>query len=312
MTETSLGLDDSPTVPGTIETPSFTMRNLLAALTQGGQGVWRNFRDELQVTQNSLGPDKSVDVAMGAANVGDGENNCFYSNSATKNLEIAANSSGNPRIDTIAVDFDETQADGSDTVQAVVVQGTPAGSPSPPSLTQTATRYQMPIAHVAVADGFTSITDSEITDRRQFVGEQSGQNALSQVVDLSVDGTTYADHPDFKFYSPANSHYRIWLVLLANFNATNNMKIHFEAPSGYNYEGLIIYKFSINEKAEQLDEVSTTMIDTDATNQPMMATFYLKVAATPGEIRFQIAEHSGGAGVSTLLKESFMLWEKIA
>ena len=92
----------------------------------------------------------------------------FYANSTDNTLTIASNSSGNSRIDTVVVELDLSQPAGSDTLVAKIIQGTPAASPVAPTLTQTASVFQYPLADVSVADGFTVITNSNITDRRTF------------------------------------------------------------------------------------------------------------------------------------------------
>lgn len=99
----------------------------------------------------------------------------FYENSATETVAITPNASGNPRIDIVALEKDWT----AQTVRITVVAGTPAGAPTPPSLTQTnGVLWQIPLAHVAVANGFVTISDANITDARHFVlgpGEVVGE-----------------------------------------------------------------------------------------------------------------------------------------
>lgn len=127
-----------------------------------------------------LYPDASVDVNSGdgtnaalnveetapaSAQVRIREGNAFvngyyYNNDAIPELAltIAANASGNPRIDVIALEVDFTNQE----VRAIVVQGTPAGSPVAPSLTQDAAAWQVALAHVTVANGFATIVDADI------------------------------------------------------------------------------------------------------------------------------------------------------
>lgn len=110
-----------------------------------------------QVTQNSPAA-ANVLVNIGRA-LADGT---LYKNTSALTLTIAANASGNPRIDTIALRKDYT----AQTVRAVVRQGTPAASPVPPTLTQTAgVTWEIPLADIAVANGFVSITNANITPR---------------------------------------------------------------------------------------------------------------------------------------------------
>lgn len=83
----------------------------------------------------------------------------YYENTATKNLTIAANSTGSTRIDRIVLKLDPT----SNTVTAVVKQG----STTAPALTQDDLGvWEMPLARVTVANGAVTISPSNVTDER--------------------------------------------------------------------------------------------------------------------------------------------------
>lgn len=125
----------------------------------------------------------SIDVLTGAALV----QGIAYMNTATVAFAIAANSSGNDRIDTVVVQADYALQ----TARLAVLQGTPAASPSPPSLTQSAnTLWEIPVADIAVANGFTSITQANITSRREWVNAPPGVY-LDNI--LNNSGGTLAD-----------------------------------------------------------------------------------------------------------------------
>lgn len=109
----------------------------------------------------------SVDVTAGSALV----HGTWYNNSATKNLSIAANGSGNPRIDSIVLRKDWS----AQTVRLVVKQGTAAVSPTPPALVQTdGTMWEESLGEIAVANGFATLAQSTITPRRVFVNAADG------------------------------------------------------------------------------------------------------------------------------------------
>lgn len=109
----------------------------------------------------------AVDVLAGAALV----EGVYYANDATVTLSIAANASGNPRIDTVVLRKDYT----AQTVRLAVLTGTPAGSPTPPSLTQSdGTLWEIPLADIAVASGFASIANSNITPRHEWANAADG------------------------------------------------------------------------------------------------------------------------------------------
>jgi microcystin-dependent protein len=139
---------------GTYSAANFA--DLIAALMSDRTGVLSG----LAVVESSPAA-KSVTVETGKALV----YGRMYVNDAGKALTIADNASGNPRIDYIVLECDWT----AQTIRLDVVQGTPAGSPSAPALTQTSgTLWQEPLAQVAVANGFTSITNTNITRERAW------------------------------------------------------------------------------------------------------------------------------------------------
>lgn len=98
----------------------------------------------------------TVDVRPGSALV----QGIGYFNNAVETLAIAANGSGNPRIDTVVLRMSAT----AQTIRLAVLTGTAAGSPVAAALTQiTDGIWEIPVAYVAVANGFTTITDAEIS-----------------------------------------------------------------------------------------------------------------------------------------------------
>ena len=126
-------------------------------------------RNGFGVTENSPA-DMSVNVGAGTCYV---ENSSWAANSvdtrfwrvvstATENVSIDSNSSGNDRIDLICVKVDVAttpNSDASNVASVVVVKGTPAASPVAPSVPSN----HLKLAEVYVADGATSITNSNIT-----------------------------------------------------------------------------------------------------------------------------------------------------
>lgn len=120
----------------------------------------------LEVTQVAVAS-ANVELKIGAAMV----RGTIYVNDATLTTAISANAAGNPRIDTLVLRKDYA----AQTVRAAVRQGTAAASPIPPTLTQTANiTWEIPIADIAVANGFSTITDSNITPRHEFINVGAG------------------------------------------------------------------------------------------------------------------------------------------
>lgn len=116
-------------------------------------------RNELKVIENSP-TGMSVLVQTGTA-WAEGRMVEVYS---TEQLSIASNSSGDPRIDRIIVRKDTNSSARSISVE--VKQGTPAASPSPPSLQRDSTVHELSLAQIYVASGASAITNSDITDER--------------------------------------------------------------------------------------------------------------------------------------------------
>jgi len=102
----------------------------------------------------------NLNVNVGAALV----NGKIYETDAAVGLVVGANASGNPRIDLAVLRIDYT----AQTIRPVLKQGTPAASPTVPALTQSASIWEIPLAQIAVANGFSSIASTDITDRRRM------------------------------------------------------------------------------------------------------------------------------------------------
>lgn len=106
---------------------------------------------------------RNVQVAVGSAWV----HGAYYTNDAAKTLAIAANASGNPRIDRVVLRRDLT----ANTVTALVVSGTAAASPTVPALTQVSTGiWEVPIAQYRAESGFTNTDPLKLTDERRITG----------------------------------------------------------------------------------------------------------------------------------------------
>ena len=139
--------------------------------------------NDLAVTQQ-ITPGASVLVGVGDIIIGKNspysvtKPDYFYHAwvSVAETVNIAANSSGNPRIDSIVGYIDlavvsSATNDNPGVLKFIAVQGTAAATPSAPSdsTIQSAVGGVNPwvlIAQVAVANGFSSITNANITDTR--------------------------------------------------------------------------------------------------------------------------------------------------
>lgn len=146
-----------------------------------GSGTQPN--DGLRVQAKGT-PTTSIDVLPGSALV----QGIGYINTDTVSFVIANNTSGNPRIDTVILRADYALQ----TVRLAVLQGAPAASPSIPTLTQSANvMWEIPLADIAVANSFTSITNANITPRHEWANAASGvylDNILNNSGGTLVDG----------------------------------------------------------------------------------------------------------------------------
>lgn len=176
-----------------------------------GHGV--TYATSMKVTQNGT-PNMSVLVAAGGAFVRGTQSAIqgVYSltNDASANLTISAANASNPRRDLIILQARDNAFDagGINDGRLVVVAGTPAGSPSDPSLA--AYPNALVLARVAVAANATSITNANITDLRSIAGDWfkprgrlisksvgSNQLGLTSNVDLTSTSTS-VDIPAYR------------------------------------------------------------------------------------------------------------------
>lgn len=120
-------------------------------------GVVGNIGNELQVRPQAS-PNKTVFVDTGSILI----KGALRSVATTVTLPVAENISGNPRIDRIVARLNLTDRK----IEFAVLQGTPAGSPTAPALTQSATIWELSLAKITLINGYSTITVSDITDER--------------------------------------------------------------------------------------------------------------------------------------------------
>lgn len=141
-------------------------------------GVVDGNLNKLQIKPQAV-PNKTIFVDTGSIII----NGAVLSNTSTKTLSIAENTSGNSRIDRIVARLNLTDRK----ISFAVVQGTPAASPSAPALTRNTTTYEMSLAQILLTNGYSTIVSENITDERlneavcgysKTVGFQSSINDL--------------------------------------------------------------------------------------------------------------------------------------
>lgn len=149
------------------------------------RGVIKNVDGQLALAQPSPAA-LSVDLATGAAFVGLTELRA-YRNTLTRTLPIAAADPTNPRNDLVVLELDTSTSPDTRRVTALIVQGTPAASPTDPALTQTEAKYQLAIARVRVNALATSITDANLTDLRAYSEPANVAPAVTTIKGLFDD-----------------------------------------------------------------------------------------------------------------------------
>ena len=87
----------------------------------------------------------------------------WLTNTAAKVLTLSTAHVSYSRIDIIALDFDKSESVRTNSI--IVVEGTPAASPTIPALLNTTTHLQIPLAHILVGVGVTEIVQGNITDK---------------------------------------------------------------------------------------------------------------------------------------------------
>lgn len=153
-----------------------------------------------------------------------------YYNDAELTLEIADNNSSNPRKDTIVFEMDWVAK----TIRTVVVQGTPAVSPSAPTLTQNeGVLYQYPLADVDVIVSETEITDSEITARtnrrykRHEINRLVGEMTM-WTTSTAPDGWLICDGSEYD--STDERYSKLYAVIGTTYNTGGETADHFRVP----------------------------------------------------------------------------------
>jgi hypothetical protein len=135
-------------------------------------GVLRSQNDDLKVTASGL----NLSVNIGRAWI----NGHYYNNTTAYALPAVSPPTGGSRIDNVVLRFDNTVTGRSITIQ--YVQGTAATSPVAPTLTRTASVYELCIAQITVNANASNVA---VTDTR------SNTDLCGWVYSVSGDGSFF-------------------------------------------------------------------------------------------------------------------------
>lgn len=162
-----------------------------------GQSVVVGAETSHRVEEKGAGADDTVDVQVGEVIIIDDDGYALGAwSDAIENLPVTSNSSGNPRIDVVVAYIDKAVEDNSNNnspggLVFAIVDGTPAGAPTPPNdaTIQAAVGADNPfikLAQVEADDSFVSIVDADITDLREQLSIQSGGKKLQYNVAIDT------------------------------------------------------------------------------------------------------------------------------
>ena len=167
-------------------------------------GVTGDILNELSVEPQDT-PNKTVYVDTGSIFI----KGALFELTSAENLTIADNTSGSARIDRIVARLNYTDRK----IEFAVLQGTPSASPVVPTLTRSTATWELSLAQIAVANGFSTITATEITDERldesvcgfaktiYMETFDDENNLLKYKRDvISVDGTGFPTRVDYDRY----------------------------------------------------------------------------------------------------------------
>lgn len=146
--------------------------DLVTSPGTGSGGIMRP--PDLFVHENST-PSLIMRIDAGAAMVDGSEASTqgayFVYNDAVVNVTHAAGDASNPRVDLVGIQIRDTEySGGTNDARLVIVQGTPAASPSEP----TKPANFVTLARVDVPANDTVITNSQVTDRRRMMSMLGG------------------------------------------------------------------------------------------------------------------------------------------
>lgn len=150
-----------------------------------GKGVMSGY----EVSADGSGME--VSVSAGVALTKDGIP--VYSDSA-QTVTITAADGSNPRIDRIVLRTTRIGQTEEGKVELIAVAGTPASSPTAPSLTASSSADDITLAQVLVDAGAVVIASGKVTDERTLTGQEVLAIPLSPaLIDNGIDATQIAD-----------------------------------------------------------------------------------------------------------------------
>jgi autotransporter-associated beta strand protein len=141
-------------------------------------GIYSTIGTGFAVT--AIASSMSVNVGIGRAWL----DHTWTLNDATLAVTPDASEPALNRIDTVVIEVNSDPSVRQNSIK--VIKGTPAGSPVAPTLSNTATLKQYPLANLYIAAGVTSLNAGNITNRIGVAGGTNYVSGLVSSIDFSV------------------------------------------------------------------------------------------------------------------------------
>jgi len=143
-------------------------------------GVYTDVDNELEVVE--------TDPVALAVKVNTGEawiNGFWYQNTALLTKSLGAADATHPRIDRIVLRLDTVT---NFKISVEVLAGTPGAVPVAPTLTQTASIWEISLAQVSVVKDATSVADAKITDERVYaaIAKATDCDTLTEIAGAAI------------------------------------------------------------------------------------------------------------------------------
>lgn len=139
----------------------------------------------------------------------------YRESDAEETLSISAADPADDRIDRVILRADFT----ANTIALAILEGTPAGAPTAPSLTQSSSRWEITLAQVAVGAGVSTIAAANVTDERTFIPASGLLTPASEALPLRNESGSGMSAGDLVYVSGWDETNRRFLVSLADADA---------------------------------------------------------------------------------------------
>ena len=254
-------------------------------------GVIFGYSNEYQVFADSSG--KQVKVKTGAVWIKGG----YAYDTAENTIALASNASGNPRIDVIAAEIDWVN----NTMGIVAITGTPGVTPSAPALTQTdGTKWQIKLAQVAIANGYTTVAAGDVSDYRSYC--QRGQ---INILGLQPPVTSAGDYGLDKA-GDGGVNWKQWQLAKGEYEESSNL---YKMPDRYSGGGFRA-KFLVQAVPYSLDNCDTAWT-ANANVTQAQETSLMKEGAAAQKFTIGAAFTTGIAGYHAITSVDLHLYKKI-